>query len=216
MLRIVQGAVLLVCLAGQAAEAQRSLLPVDESASRPDFAAFRTRLMDAVARRDAAAILDIVHPDIKNGFGGNEGIEEFKEMWRLDQPDSEFWKEFGKVMTLGGVFEGAEYFTAPYTFSRWPYGVDSFDFVAVIGSNVRIRTMPMPDAPVLAQVSHLILELDPESLSKDWMTEEWTAVRVDGQKGYIATRFIRSPVDYRARFQFIDGRWRLIFFLAGD
>jgi len=46
--------------------------------------------------------------------------------------------------------------------------------------------------------------------------EEWAAIRMNGQKAYIATRFIRSPIDYRARFRYADGRWRLVFFVAGD
>jgi hypothetical protein len=33
------------------------------------------------------------------------------------------------------------------------------------------------------------------------MAEEWTAIKIDGQKGYVATSFIRTPID---------------FFLAGD
>ena len=31
-----------------------------------------------------------------------------------------------------------------------------------------------------------------------------------------STRYVRSPIDYRARFTYFDGRWRMNFFLAGD
>jgi hypothetical protein len=206
----------MVFVAGQAAQQSRVLLPVDEGASQPDFFTFRARLMVAIAERDTAAILDVLHPDIKLGFGGDHGIDDFKQMWQIKEADSKLWKEFGTVLALGGSFDGPDMFTAPYTFSRWPRDVDGFDYVAVVGSEVRIRTLPRADAPVVTQVSYEVLQLDAEASSKDWMTEDWTAVRIDGKKAYIATRFIRSPIDYRARFEKVDGRWRLVFFLAGD
>ena len=200
---------------GFAVQRRQVLRPVDEAVSRPDFLAFRTQLIAAVARRDASAILNIVDPSIKNSFGGDDGIDEFKRMWRLEE-SNRFWNEFGNVLRLGGSFDNANEFTAPYTFSRWPNNIDSFDYVAVVGTRVRMRTLPRLNAPVGGQVSHEILRLDMEAFSKDWRTEEWTAVRINGRKMYIATRFIRSPIDYRAHFQYIDGRWWLNFFLAGD
>lgn len=38
----------------------------------------------------------------------------------------------------------------------------------------------------------------------------------DGRKGYIASRYVRSSVDYRASLSRENGRWRLNFFVAGD
>jgi hypothetical protein len=38
----------------------------------------------------------------------------------------------------------------------------------------------------------------------------------DGRSGYIHSRFVRSPVDYRAYFARKDGRWRMVMLLAGD
>jgi hypothetical protein len=104
-------------VAAYAAQAPRTLLPVDEAVSRPDFFTFRARLAAAVAQRDTAAILEVIHPDIKSSFGGDDGIEDFN--------------------------------------------------------------------------------------------------RIDGRKAYIATRFIRSPIDYRAEFRYTNGRWWLVFFVAG-
>src|SRR5262245_56349265 len=133
--------------------------PVDEAARRPDFFAFRAQLQSAVARHDAAAVLDAVAPDVKNSFGGNDGVEEFKQMWRLDQQDSELWQELGAVLALGGTFQGTQEFVAPYTFSRWPNGLDAFDHVAVIGANVRIRSAPRADAATIGQASFSIFRL---------------------------------------------------------
>ncbi len=61
-------------------------------------------------------ILSIVDKNIKNGFGGDDGIEEFKEWWKIDDPKSEFWETFLPVITNGGRFvkeEGTTSFYAP-------------------------------------------------------------------------------------------------------
>ncbi len=195
---------------------QVAIAPVDEAPSNPDFLAFRTRLLNTIARHDTDSLLAVVHPEIKAGFGGEEGIEAFKDMWNIAETKSEIWEKLGAVLALGGTFDSPDEFTAPYTFSRWPGDVDPFDYVAVTGSNVRIRKEPAPDAPILTSVGYLSLKLDEEALQTDWTQKDWTSVQINGQKGYIATRFIRSPIDYRARFSRVDGRWQLTMFLSGD
>src|SRR5262245_7375220 len=204
-------------ITSQAGQAQMTLMPADEAVRRPDFFALRAQLQAAIARHDVAALLEVVDPKIKNSFGGDDGIEEFKRMWRINDSDSELWQELGAVLALGGTFEGEDRFMAPYTFSRWPDQADSFEHVAVIGTNVRIRTAPNPDAATINQASFSILKLAGESQQRDWRREQWTAIELEGgRKGYIATKFIRSPIDYRAGFTFSGGRWRLSLFVAGD
>jgi hypothetical protein len=189
---------------------------VDEAPLDPEFLAFRTRLQTAVSKHDAAVLMDVVHQEIKNGFGGDDGILAFKEMWRPEDPKSELWGHLGTVLGLGGSFDGPSEFTAPYTFSKWPGGVDSFDFVAVTAAEVRLRAEPSSDAPVVATVSYALLQVDRDFDSERSTPPDWTAVRFNGRKSYLATRFVRSPIDYRARFSRLDGNWKLTFFLAGD
>jgi hypothetical protein len=191
-------------------------MPVDEAATRPDFFTFRAHLQAALVQRDLAALLDVVHADVKASFGGDEGIEAFKRLWRVEDKDSNLWHELATVLALGGSFDAPDSFTAPYTFSRWPDDADAFENVAVIGSNVHIRTEPRLDAPIITIVSFCVLPLDPEALNSDWTNNEWAAVTVNGRKGYIARRFIRSPIDYRARFTYTGARWQLTLFVAGD
>jgi hypothetical protein len=207
----------LVCVSGYATQQSLpTLKPIDEAPSKPDFLAFRKQLQNAIAKHDVAAVLAVVDPNIKNSFDADDGIEAFKEKWRPSDPGSQLWKELGNVLSLGGSFDGTQEFTAPYTFSRWPQDVDAFEFVAVIGSNVRVRNQPRSDAPSTTSVSYAILQLDEEALNTDWMNKEWTAVKVGGRKSYIATRLVRSPVDYRARFTRSARGWQLTLFLNGD
>ena len=184
---------------------------VDEASRRPDFVAFRQQLRSAIARRDVQAVLRVVDPQIKLGFGGDDGVDALKR--KLESTETDVWQELDEVLELGGTFEGSDTFVAPYVFSRWPDQFDSFEHVAVIGSSVRIRAKPALSAPVVATVSFAILKLGPDGYSD----EPWIGVRLsDGRAGFVDAKLARSPIDYRAAFKFEDGRWRMIFFAAGD
>jgi hypothetical protein len=188
-----------------------TLAPVDEAPRRPDFVAFRQQLREIIARRDTQALLRSVDPQIKIGFDGDDGIEAFKR--KLESADVDLWRELDAVLALGGTFDGADAFVAPYVFSRWPEAFDSFEHVAVIGSGVRVRAKPSLDAPILAKVTHALLKLGPDGYPEG----PWIGVRLpDGRAGFVASTLVRSPIDYRAYFMFADGAWRLTFFVAGD
>ena len=204
---------LFTLFACQSAWSQQQLLPVDQAPTQPDFFTFRAQLISTLARRDVPALLDVVHQNIKNSFGGNDGIDEFKQMWALDQPDSRLWEELATVLALGGTFSGEDSFTAPYTFSRWPDGVDAFSHVAIIGSSVRVRSAANRTAPTVASLSYTIVE-QVESTTPD---DDWVRVRLPGgATGHVDQRYVRSPIDYRAYFSKVGGRWQMTVFVAGD
>lgn len=123
------------------------LAPVDEAARYPDFLQFRTALRQIIARRDVPALLAVIHPNIKNSFGGDDGVEQFKRIWRPEQLDSHVWNELDALLSLGGTFSGPDTFVAPYVYANWPQEFDAFDYWAVIGRNVRVRR---PETPVVA------------------------------------------------------------------
>jgi hypothetical protein len=204
----------LLCLATlDGAQPVARLLPVDEAATRPDFFSFRAQLQEAVARHDVDAVMAVVHPDIKASFGGDEGIDAFRRLWRPDEPDSKLWGTMGAVLALGGTFQGEQTFVAPYTFSRWPDRFDAFEHVVLTAADVRIREAPRADAAVVTTMSFAILPVARPVQE----SEEWTAVQLDNKRvGHVASRLARSPIDYRAMFTLSQGRWRLTLFLAGD
>jgi uncharacterized protein YgiM (DUF1202 family) len=208
-LKTLLAAILLVQAAAAAAQVGK-LLPADEAVRNPELFAFRAHLQAAVARHDTEAVLAAVHPNIKIGFGGEDGIEAFKRTWKLPA-GSRLWDELGIVLALGGSFQGNN-FVAPYVFSRWPERFDSFGHVAVIGTNVRVRSKPGLDGQILASLSFDVVPLAAPSGESGW-----TQVKLrDGRKGYIASRYVRSPVDYRAFLTREDGSWRMTLFVAGD
>jgi hypothetical protein len=83
----------------------------------------------------------------------------------------------------------------------------------VIGTDVRVRSQPNADAPVIATMSFAILQV----ARPDVEVNGWTAVRVEGNRtGYVASQFVRSPIDYRAIFRYEGRQWKLVTLVAGD
>jgi hypothetical protein len=204
---------ILALLASAPLAAQQPFLPVDEASNRPDFFSFRAQLQRAIARHDTAALMAVVHPQIRNSFGDTDGVDEFRKMWNIGAAGSEIWDVLGTVLGLGGSFHDTDTFVAPYVFSRWPGKVDSFEHVAVLGTDVRVRSQPNADAPAIATMSFAILPI----ARPDVEVDGWTAVRVEENRiGYIASQFVCSPIDYRAIFRYEERQWKLVTLVAGD
>jgi hypothetical protein len=205
---------------------ERYVRPVDEGARDASFAAFREKTLAAARRRDAKYILSIVDPNIKNSFGGNDGVKEFKEWWKINSPQSEFWDEFITALNNGGAFykeNGAtknKTFLAPYTFTQFPDDLDAFEYHAIFGQKVNLRSKPQTDAPVVASLSYNIIQVDAENSVKNKNKPDsysWMSVTtLGGKKGFVQAKFVRSPIDYRAMFEKKNGKWKMTAFIAGD
>lgn len=186
------------------------LLPVDQAATQPDFFTFRARLQAAVARRDEAAVLAVADPGIRTSFGDDDGVATLRA--KLRDPQSGLWADLGAALALGGRFQSPDSFVAPYIFAAWPSGLDSFECAAVVGDRVRVRASADPGSAVVGSVSYEIVQVLPAQKES-----AATHVRLPGGRtGFMASPFVRSPVDYRAVFQKVGGQWRLRAFVAGD
>ena len=64
------------------------LEPVEESGRDPALSIFLNDLRNAVRQRDAAALLRMTTPNIQNGFGCADGLEEFQNIWKPRQSAS--------------------------------------------------------------------------------------------------------------------------------
>lgn len=204
-----------------AAQKERFVKPVDEAKKDASFLAFRAKLIEAAKKRDAKYVLSVLDPNIKNSFGGDGGIEEFKTQWKINEPDSEFWDEFMPVVTNGGNFveEGKnKLFTAPYSFNSFPEDLEAFEHGVIFGSNVNLRAEAKADSKVLGKLSYNIVKII-NSVSSTTNADkiEWYEVRtLGGKTGFVSGDYVRSPLDYRAGFEKKNGKWKMAFFLAGD
>ncbi len=202
------------------AEQVRYVKPFVVAKIDASFLAFRTKLVEAAKKRDAKYVLSVVSRDIKNGFGGNDGIEEFKKQWKIDRADSEFWDEFLPVITNGGKFfeKTGELFIAPYAFHRFPEDLDASSHGVIFGSNVNLRSKADTNSPVVASLSYNIVEiLEPITDRKNTEKITWYEVKtLGGKRGFVKAEFVRTQFDYRAGFEKENGKWKMTFFLAGD
>jgi hypothetical protein len=194
------------------------LYPVDEASRDASLFILRARLLEAVQQRDSAFILSNLALDIFNSFGGNAGLAGFEEAWKPGQPNSKLWPTLATVLALGGSFQNENTFAAPYTYSRFPDQLDAFGHGVIVGENVRVRQMATADSPVVASLSFDVVEVTEwETKSSGGGKQSWVKVKLaSGQQGYIASAYVRSPLDYRIVFEKRQGRWLITTLVAGD
>jgi len=211
-------AVLTFGLTGSAAAEQ--LLPRDDARQDPSFFSFRRQLIAAVRKRDRKFILKIVDPKIRINFGEGGGADEFARQWKLRSDNSPLWKILAEVLSLGGTFTGRgseRMFAAPYTYAAFPESLDAFEYYCVTSKNVPLRAKPDERARIIAGLSYDLVRQAPLPRGAKTPGPEWVHVSTSGGKrGFVARRFVRSPVDYRALFQKRNGAWRMTALIAGD
>ena len=98
-------------------------------------------------------------------------------------------------------------FVAPFY-----WGCGGLGDLVVVGSGVRVRSRPNAKAPVLAVVNFAVLSRDDAASVRGWKAVQLP----NGKPGFVAERFTRSAVGYRAYFTKVNGAWRLTAFIAGD
>jgi hypothetical protein len=206
---------------------ERFVLPVDEAKKDPSFFAFREKLITAVKKNDLKYFLSVVDENIKNGFGGEDGIKEFRSRWELDYPDPDFFRTFLPVITGGGSFskEGdpkGPIFFAPYVFEQFPKDLDALanKYCVITGQNVNLRKEGDLKSAVVASLSYNIVKVDEENSiegrGKDGEMDWYAVETLGGKKGFVKAEYVRSPLDYRAAFMKVKGKWKLTAFAAGD
>ena len=190
----------------------------------PTLQRAKAELRGIIARRDMQALHARVRAETKLDFGGSEGPEGFKAAWNSDEESRHrLWSTLDQILALPGVArafddDGSEY-CAPYVFcTNLPGDLDPFEALVVLGEGVAIRDRPSLSGMVLRRVDHIVLTRaeDPPGSKPP---PDWTHVRLaDGTAGYISTRWVRSPIDYRLTLRVEGGSetWWLGFLIAGD
>lgn len=192
--------------------------PVDQADE--SFRAFRDSTLAALARQDTTYLIGILAPDIRSSFGPDDGIDGFRRMWEIENPDTRLWSELARVLRMGGAFATDSSFMAPYVYALWPDSLDPFEFVAVTSPRAVVRGAPASSADTIGTASHAILPLEqwlgmPERPSQP--DTSWGGVVLpDGRTAWLRAEDFHSPVGWRAIFARRDGRWLMTAFVAGD
>lgn len=203
-----------------AAEINERVRPFDDGPQDASFVKFRDELKAIIARKDAAALMKIVDKNVKNGFGGEDGVVKFRKGWKPEDPKSPVWRALSLVVEMGGNFDSKTSFSAPWSYSAFPSDVDGFTTVVVTAEGAVMREKPKPDAPVVRTLDHDILTFvgnGPGKLQHEATEADWLEVKdAKGKHGFVRLLDVRSPIDYRAGFEKRKGKWLLTYFVSGD
>ncbi|MCB0638115.1 MAG: SH3 domain-containing protein [Lewinella sp.] len=204
------------------------LNPADEAPRDTAFFVFREYMREVVAERDIFKLLPLIDQDIKIGFGAENGLADFIRMWDLTEPEkvtqSRIWTTLEDILGLGGAFSNGgngRYFEAPYLGPCWPDDVDPFEYGAITGAGVRLRSAPSLQSQIVKVMSYDIvayLETTSVEMALNGRNRPWIKVKtLDGLEGYVYGQFYRSSTDFRAAFSPDGaGNWRMVTLLAGD
>lgn len=185
---------------------------IDDGAAVPGFSAFRETLRGIVARRDTAALLEIVAPTARLSYGDDPGGPDgFRAMWFSGTPSGgdAVWEVLSRVLTGGSVDEDGAV-TVPAVGGYVPEGLDPFATVAVVRDRVPAR-VSATDTTLVGTVGHAYLPV--RGPVADGV---WTVTLPDGQTAAVAAADALSPVGYRAVFWDEGAGWQLHTFLQGD
>lgn len=192
--------------------------PRDETEHDLSFMEYKLQLLKVIASKDLDGLLPLVSPEIHVSFGKESGHHGLISLWNLgDNGSSPFWSTLDNILKMGCVRQtlGKEtIFVAPYVYADFP-GADGGWSMIVTGHSVRVRETPSLTAKVLETLDYDVVNLaDPKSFHPNL---EWAKISTpSGKTGYIRTTYLRAPLDYRAGFQKIHGKWQMIFFVSGD
>lgn len=217
---------------------QVKLYPKNEIHKDSSLADFVCKLQYAIFKKDKAFLLSVVDKKIKNSFGGDDGIEEFKQMWKVDDANSEIWFYLSKLVSLGGTFsnynvdqKSQSSFVFPYVYNlELPNdSIDIFSVMAATAATINVRSKPEISSKVLGQLNYDIVEVNydhsvPMSTEKKLKNaaypgeKEWYYVTTLDKKlsGFVYWEYLWSPVDYRLFLNKINGQWKITCLIAGD
>jgi hypothetical protein len=195
------------------------LAPVDEAAKDPTFVRFRNELNDVIARKDAAKLFHYLASDVHLSFGGDYGGPAFHKMWKPFDKDTKVWAVLSLIVDNGGKFIAPGGFAAPYAYAAFPEDLDSFEHVVVTNPQAVLRERPNANARAIRKLDHDILKVVKPSgkMQHEAGPNDWDEVQTaPGQRGFVLSADVRSPVEYRAVFEKRKGKWVIQALVAGD
>jgi hypothetical protein len=150
------------------------------------------------------------------------GIEAFKQVWKLDQPEtSPLWKILSKQLNLGGVTENEGdryYFCLPYTQSNKAYAQFSYDFdwyhtaVCLVKESL-VYTKPDEKSEKIGSLSFDIVEMDP-----DYTPAHFTKIQTldKSLSGYVKTADLAFTSEPHLEIVEIASEYKVVAYVTYD
>ena len=201
---------LLMALA--AGGAPLKLPPVDQCSRDASFKAFQSSLKQVVAKRDGAAFMKLVAPDVLVNFGGDSGRATFAKQWQPASAKSELWPQFDTILRLGCArVDTARVMPSLAGQFDSDQDDDVFELSVVISPAAKLRKTSAKGSEAIATLAWDVVR----PLANEG--DEQTKVRLrDGREGWLLAKELRSPLDYRATIEKRKGKWMITAFVAGD
>ena len=202
----------------------QKLLPRDEYKKDSSLAEFVDKLKIAIKSKNKQFIISVLDKDIKNSFGGDDGIEEFKQMWTFNSSNSDLWKTMEKIINYGGVFintkESRHQFVFPYIFTLDLKNSDDYFSVMVVTiGKLKVKEKPDLNSKIVGELSYDVVWTEYSDEFRPLIEAEgWTYIRTLDKKiiGYVQSEYLYSPIGYRMFLDKIDNKWRITSLVAGD
>lgn len=183
--------------------------PRDECGELPGAREFLAQLALAVKQRNAQGVAALAAEEVKLDFGDGSGRAEL--VARLGRADGELWSALDELLTLGCAKGDAGEIILPWYFGQ-DIDIDPYDGMIVTGASV-----PLLPAADLTQPPLEMLDWDAVELVAGLYPERpYQQVRFGAQQGYVATKRLRSLIDYRLIAGRVDGGWKIAALIAGD
>lgn len=189
--------------------------PREECVQQPGWPAFAARLRAAIKARDAQAVAALADPAVKLDFGGGGGRAELIARLNGTKVAKPLWSELDALGALGCAFDkDGEMASLPWFFQQDITPLDPFEVLLAAGPNVLLLSRPDPAAKPVARLSWVLVKpID----ASDWEAPYQQVTVIDHvEKGYVATRDLRSQIGYRLIASRGPQGWKIDAFIAGD
>jgi hypothetical protein len=199
-------------LAGSAHALPGRLPPVEQCSGDRGFVQFRNRLKQVVARKDRAALLAMLAPDVMIDFGGGAGREEFARRWSFDPNEyGNVWTQLQTMLKLGCTSAEGASLIPSLSEQLNDHGADEvFELRLVLPGAKLYRESG--NEHTAAPIAAWSLATAVESAG-----DLWTRIRLaDGREGLVSDDVLYEPLGYRMVVQKRSGRWMITVFVAGD
>jgi len=107
-------------------------------------------------------------------------------------------------------------FVAPYYYTRFPdmgTGGDIHSYMLVLDKNVALRSSPSASSQIIERLNNdVVLATGIDSSPKGWMKVQLAS----GSEGYVSSKYLGYPYDYRIGFEKKNGKWYLMWLEEGE
>lgn len=207
--RIALALALLLLIPSPAAAFPARIPPIDQCKGDPGFTKFLAGLKHTAAKKDRAALLALLAPDVLVNFGGGTGPKAFEEEWKFEPLEpGNVWDQLETMLKMGCAKDGGSQII-PSLSMQVEQDV-AFEWVVIL-----------PGAKLYKAVG----ELSPRPQTMAWtvatvtsrVSDTMTGVRLpDGREGYIPDDLTYEPIGYRMIIEKHGGKWMITAFVAGD